>query len=515
MSGLFHDDGGHWRVWKPASVAGTPAAIEWLGDAAGGGDAAPAGHVAALMRDVPATGWIELDRALRSPWLTPRGARRLVSHEPAIAVELLGISTMSADGFTRQTALELLAQLGHARAVPYVLLRLGDWVEPVRESALAALRVLLGGASPEVVDALLDHHRLIQRLPCVERADLRGVHAEILIFLRSSAARAKVTMGLSRVDPTRRRFCFAVLGDTVLSDEWLTRMALSDHDPGVRRWLARRVAARPEAASKDIIERLLGDPSASVATAMIRSLPRTLLLEHVEAFRGCVLADARPTRQAARFALRDVDGFDAAAAARTKLDGSPARCVRSGWVATLGEVGVAGDAPRVAMLLASDRARVREAALSALGRLSPGEAIQSAAAKLRDASGRVRRAAVAILVRSPRDEWRHSVAKVLQDGTAPARAAAIAVLATLPAWEPMPYLLDGVLDDDELVRLRSWQNIDAWQRRYGTMGWVTPSPECREAIGHKLPKLAAVHHAPDFAARSWAALREQLASVVS
>jgi HEAT repeat protein len=211
--------------------------------------------------------------------------------------------------------------------------------------------------------------------------------------------------------------------------------------------------------------------------------------------------------------LRDIDGFDAAEAARTKLDGSPIECVRPGWVATLGEVGVAGDAPRVAMLLASHRARVREAALTAMGRLSPGEAVARAAAMLGDTSGRVRRAAVAILVRSPRDECRHSVAKVLQYGTAPARAAAIAVLATWPAWEPMPYLLDGVLDDDELVRLRAWQNIDAWQRRYGTMGWVTPSPECREAIGQRLPSVTDVHHVPDFAAGSWAVLLPRLTAL--
>lgn len=239
------------------------------------------------------------------------------------------------------------------------------------------------------------------------------------------------------------------------------------------------------------------------------------MLEHVQAVRGCALADARPTRRAARFALRDVDAFDAAAAARAKLDGSPTERVRPGWIATLGEIGVASDAPRVAMLLTSDRARVREAALSAMGRLSPGEAIPIAAAKLRDTSGRVRRAAVSILVRSPRDSWSGPVAEVLSHGAAQTRAAAIAVLATLPSWEPMPYLLDGVLDEDEVVRLRAWQNIDAWQRRYGTMGWVTPSPECREAIGRRLPKVAAVDHAPDFAVRSWAALRELMASMVS
>lgn len=466
------------------------------------------------MREIPATRWSKLDRALRSPWLTPQGARRLVSHEPAVAVELLGIATMSADGFTRQAALELLAQLGHARAVPYVLLRLGDWVEPVRESAATTLQALLDSASREVVEALLDHHRLIERLPHVERADLRGVHEAILAFLRSPVAHARVTLVLSSADPLRRRFCFAVLGDAVLSDEWLARMALSDHDPAVRRWLARCVAARPEVVSKKIIERLLGDRSASVATTMIRSLPRTLLLEHVELLRRCALADARPTRLAARFALRDVDPFDAAAAARAKLDGAPAGCVRSGWVATLGETGAAGDVPRVAMLLSSNRARVREAALSALGRLSPAEAISNAAAMLRDASGRVRRAAVSILVRSPRDAWHSSVAEVLSQGAAKSRAAAIAVLATLPAWEAMPYLLDGVLDEDELVRLGAWQNIDAWQRRYGTMGWVIPSRGSRDAIGHRLPNVAAVQHVPDFAAGSWAALREQLASLV-
>lgn len=513
MSGIFHDDGGHRRHWKPSTVAGAATAVEWLGEAAGGGNASLAEHIAELMREIPATRWIELDRALRSPLLTPRGARRLVSHEPAVAVELLGVATMSADGYTREAAVELLAQLGHPRAVPYVLLRLADWVMPVRETAVTALRVLLDGASLDVVEALLDHHRLIERLPCVERADLHSVHEEILAFLRSAPVRGMMMLSLSCVSPPRRRFCFAVLGDVVLGDAQMTRRALLDSDPAVRRWLARRVAARPEAAFKEVIECLLGDPSASVAAAMVRSLPHTQLLDHVKALRECALADARPTRQAARFALRDIDGFDAAATARARLDGSPAERVHPGWVATLGEVGVAGDAPRVAMLLASDRARVREAALSALGRLSPGEAIPSAVAMLRDTSGRVRRAAVSILVRSPRDQWHGSVAEVQSHGAARSRAAAIAVLATLPGWEPMPYLIDGVLDEDAFVRLRAWQNIDAWQRQYGTMGWVTPSPECREAIARRLSKVQAVDDVPDFAARSWSALRSKLATI--
>lgn len=513
MSGLIHDQGENWRGWVPPSVSSVPTGIEWLSEIAGGGDAALAQHVASLMRGVPITKWTELDRALRSPWLTSKGVRRLIAHEPPVAVELLGVATMSADGYTRQAALELLAGLGHPRGIPYVLLRLADWVGPVRESARQTLRSLIANAPVEVIESLLDHHRLIERLPRVERADLTGVHVEIMEFLRSKASRASVRSGMSRVGPPRRRrFCFTVLGDLVIRDDRLLSAAIADHDPAVRAWLARMLAEKADSASHEDIEQLLRDPSSSVATIMIRSLPRATLNEHVEALQECAIADARAIREAARFALRDLGGFDAAAAARALLDRTPPGLVRPGWVATLGELGSEQDAALVRPFLLAGRARLRESALFALGRVAPGEAVPQSAAMLRDASGRVRRLAVAILSRSPHESWRELATEVFQNEHGPARTAALSVLSTLPGWEPVPTLLDGLQDDHELVRSRAWQNIDAWQRRYGTRGWVTPSATCREAVRLRTASLGTVDNVPDFAAGSWAAFRKRLES---
>ncbi|MEO1278517.1 MAG: hypothetical protein AAFV77_06150 [Planctomycetota bacterium] len=515
LTGFDVDEASVRSAWRPQTVADGPAAIEWLGKITGGNDADLATHVAELMRGVPGASWIALDRNLRSPWVTPATTRRLAKHPPDVAVELLGIATMSQDGYTRQAALGLLAESGHARAVPYVLLRLADWVRPVREEAMRTLRALLKGETPEVVGALLDHHDLIERLPRIERVDLRDVRDEIVAFLRSADVRNAVLAGLDPSGPSRRRrFCFDVLGDLVIADDRLLQMAIGDHDPPVRVLLARELAARPETLTDDLLDRLLGDHASTVATTMIRSLPRTTLLEHRQALQECAVADSRSVREAARFVLRDLDGFDPAASARMLMQRTAAERVRPGWVATLGELGVAKDSGAVVPFLSSRRARVRESALFALGRLSPKAVVPYASAKLRDASGRVRRMAGSILTRSPNDQWLRGVADVLRDGDGPARASAISVLSTLPGWEPVPMLLDGLLDDDELVRRRAWQNIDSWQQRYGTMGWVTPSSECSDAIQQRWPRLAGVGEVPDFASRSWDALLIRLEPLV-
>lgn len=56
----------------------------------------------------------------------------LLNFTPEISVHLLGVASLNYNGYIREKALKLASGLSEAKMVPYILLRLSDWVLPVR-----------------------------------------------------------------------------------------------------------------------------------------------------------------------------------------------------------------------------------------------------------------------------------------------------------------------------------------------------------------------------------------------
>ncbi len=59
----------------------------------------------------------------------------LLNFPTDISIYLLGVASLNSNGYVREKALRLISGVGITSAIPYILLRLNDWVLPVRQLA--------------------------------------------------------------------------------------------------------------------------------------------------------------------------------------------------------------------------------------------------------------------------------------------------------------------------------------------------------------------------------------------
>jgi HEAT repeat protein len=488
-----------WNASEASSPFAVPTAVPWLLRARGADFAELGSLLAGLMRKTRPLEWTRLYAEFRSPWITPDEVVRLRRLRPEDAVELLGVATLGANGYTREAALRELSVLAHPRAVPYTLLRLGDWVPQVRSAAIGTLRSLMPLG---IAEQLLEYHYLIARLRHVERLNQSTVVDEIAEYLQKTASRPAVEQALLSKREPHRLFAYQLLGKQW--DERLVAQALADPAPSIRLWLTRTFLASAPPEALALLPRLLRDKSSRVSTTIINALTPAQIVASQHILLDLAFSDARQVREASRYILQHTSQADLVVEARRRLAESESASISPGAIAGLGEVGEEADCAALLPLLGSRRSRVREAAVKALGRLGGEPVIGQFFGLLNDPNGNVRRAVTWVLMRSAWQSWVPAVRRVLLHGSEGGQTQALQILAHQSGWNSVPDLLRALLSDHSRLREHAWHNIYNWQRIYGIRGWIPPSPETLNDVAKLWPHVVQARpEAPKWVATSW------------
>ncbi|MGW0214554.1 hypothetical protein ACWDXH_09180 [Micromonospora chokoriensis] len=353
--------------------------VEALVDVDAGDDEVAARSALTLVAGV--AGLVDrLDRhARQAPWYGPYqespvrriGARFSAATSGPVAMAL---ASMHNDGRIRERAVAAMVDRPCPEVVPFLVLRTGDWVKPVRDRARAGLALLLaddpGGCLPAV-------------LPMALRLDARrrGGFAVTQVRAALLSAPADIRRGLLGSGDTRqRRFVF----DIALAEGWLLPpelMTCAESDSDVRiRAHAAEAACRAAVWTRrhDVLRRLARSVRAEVRVVALTGLVRVGQDSDVAAYLD---DDAPLVRAVARDAARRL-GIDAREHYRTATGaGEPS----SGAIAGLAETGSASDAPLLRRLLTHSHARVRAQAVRGLRLLEAIDA-QEVLPLLRDSS---------------------------------------------------------------------------------------------------------------------------------
>jgi HEAT repeat protein len=93
---------------------------------------------------------------------------------------LYSIATLNRSGYVREKALKYLAETNNEKAIPFIVYRLADWVQVVRQTALKSIENF---KKKEFINALVDNLTIFEWLQKVERTDLSSVHSNIMNFV--------------------------------------------------------------------------------------------------------------------------------------------------------------------------------------------------------------------------------------------------------------------------------------------------------------------------------------------
>jgi hypothetical protein len=283
-------------------------------------------------------------------------------------------------------AVNLLAGRWDGGELPYLLVRVNDWVPPVREAAEAALRARLVAAyAMHFVRCLI----LVDELRRERRAPHRALVGDIDALLCTDAASPAIDEALRRGTRALRRACVNIAARS--RNPALLYRAVSDGDPIVATTAARAITATwsTEALRKVLPQLRLGPPR--VRCLALETTCARFAGEAEPYLRRALLDETCSVREVARFLWPKTcaEPLDFAVFYREVVAVAKGRAFASA-LCGLAETGEDADAHLFEPHLHDPRSAVRAAAVMGLGRCGKAQYGDALLAAMSDPSSRVR-----------------------------------------------------------------------------------------------------------------------------
>lgn len=488
------------------AALGRPDVLPYLAGALvrGGALAAAAADAAAtLLERATPVELREIDRRMRAQnhWYGLTGfdaawyradADALTRHTPQGPARLayLGLASFHPSGYVREWAVRLLAATD-AEVLPFLLLRLNDWVAPVREAALAGVE---GRLHARHAPAFAETLPLVLSLGRQQRHEAGDLPRRVLALLTAPEQHG-ILVPLLRAAalPLRRDVHRAALEAGGGAAAKALDAAMVDADLVVRlqaaRALRRGLPGLDAGRAQEAADRFRQDPYGNVRrealSALVERAERDAARDAEPALRDALLDASGGVREIARHHLLRL-GLTTpsllAAFYRMAVDADPSGegCALPAALAGLAETGGPPDAARARALVQHHMPSVRRAALratAALGAASHAEAIVRAVA---DVSPSVSRTALRLVVE-------HRLASAFEAplagllSTAHVRRHALRALATLPHWDAITHLLRSACDADARIGEAACDDLKRWLTRSTNVFTVPMPPQLARA----------------------------------
>ena len=316
---------------------------------------------------------------------------------------LLCMGTLHSSGYFRERCLRRL--LGTPEALPYILLRLNDWVPQIRHLAASTLCYLLQDAPmPLLLDCQVLLERLLRCSRCRQDETFRPWEVYPILTERWRQEPGAVLAS----PPSVRNRCYGALlveyrvrsamGNTDALDALTDTLLAGEHSRHLRSCL--KIMYLRFSGSTVPEERLRADlcdrDGIVRQCAAARRLKQSGLWED---FPELLIDPSRQIRELAAFILQK-SGFDCLGYVRRRLP-------EPGALLALGELGTAEEIPLAALYLAADK--TRSEALVALSRLHADEAASHVFAALTGTDRRAARTAFRLI---PAHRFRYAPAQM-------------------------------------------------------------------------------------------------------
>jgi HEAT repeat protein len=367
-----------------------------------------------------------------------------------------------------------------------LLIRTNDWVKPVQELALSALRARL---RPECLPDLIGALPMLEQMRKWGRLRDRSILDDIDRLLCSPDGTTLLRECRKSDDRYVRRAAFRRLADSPRADlHDVFKSALADGDPAIRSWAGRRLCDSEAADFLQYAEKLLSN---SLGAIRMKAAQRLVKLEHSLPWERLLFDSHSGVRSVAQqVALAEGGAPDGVY--RSSIPSSHGARLGAALIG-LSETGVPDDMGVVRKHLSNDAPRVRRSCLHALANLKADDLGETCLAALSDPSPGVTHAARDLLVSGAGYVAPASVWEAFETaGTPWGKRDALSVLSNLDYWTRLPYLLRAFVVEDDDVKERAALYLTQWVARQNRV-FTSPS----EQVARQARELV---HAPQFSA---------------
>lgn len=396
-------------------------------------------------------GWAHFD----SPWkrLTPRDVQSFVGEENAAVLRL---ASMHPTGHVREASLRMLASRDREEDVPFILLRLNDWVKQINEYSRDLVSAIF---RPDRAPELLECLPIVIQLQGRKRSEHAWVRQALNALLIKKECEFVLRRGLSSSNRSVRLVClqFAIAGGISGLDSALDE-ASHDRDSMIRLFAAKQLlaTAAPDALG-GLCSRLVKDRFMPVRRETLSTLQARE--GNCEPVRRALLDRHASIREFARFHLRsqiDVPQFY-----RDTIE-TPGVVSIDIAIRGLGETGTESDAEKLLGFLDHREIRVRRAAASAIGKLAGARQQKSMIQALSDTSPGVSTEAQRSLKTIAQKLDPQPIVALMGHPAIHVRRNALRLITLLSKWEQLPSILIGCRDRSESISKEAVFAVRGW-----------------------------------------------------
>lgn len=406
--------------------------------------------------------------------LTPARLNR-IENFGSHSVALLGLASFHESGYVREEATNRLERTSDGTELPFLLIRLNDWVRNVRETAR---RAVISRLRPDYAASFVANLPLLARLEQTERSDQRPIIEAVESLLKSVGCRDALLQGLASRNRTIRRMSFSLALVAEDADQpSIVDRALKDNDTVIRLSAARIVSAGFEDQRLDeFLSIMSGDHFMPVRREAIRAFVSRLPERAPLQLRRALLDPHASMREEARYHLRKSETVDFAAFYRHVLASDTERNLFS----AIGGIGETGSAPddRVLVSYAQHRsAKIRRAAVRGLSGLNGDAHIPVFIDALRDAIPGVSREARKALAGRMAVAGSVPLWEIFSTSALPhVRRNVLHLLSRLGKWDAIFFLIMAACDPVEVVAESGRFYIGRWLAQFNR-SFTSPTRE--------------------------------------
>lgn len=365
------------------------------------------------------------------------------------ASTLVGLASFHQNGYIREAAVRELASQHTGAELPFLLIRLNDWVPQVRELAANAVRDRI---EPAYASHFLATISLVLRLRVWGRVDKQFLD-DICDLLRRPECKDLLLSGMTSKDRHIRKLSFQLAAESDSSTRAsIIGTLLTARDAFARSWAVRHFLTEvPPDDLPGIIQPLLTDRYLPIRRDALWQLATKRPDLAAEPLQAALLDDDSFMRDIARqfpqiANIPDLRVFYIEAIGRVQDRQLPAA------ICGLGETGQAGDANQVILFLGSQVTKLRRAAVNALGRLDGSGHLGTLIQCLSDETPGISKEALKALLPMARQISLEQLEERLTSKMAfHVRRNTLTLVVHSGKWRKLPGLLNACADNDARI----------------------------------------------------------------
>lgn len=374
----------------------------------------------------------------------------------------LCLCTMAPNGFFREKALMALESFEDETILPFVLLRLNDWVEQVRTQAKRIVGKTIAAANAHL---FVVNYGLVEKARRAERSVNLEVCERVDDLLRTTDEINYDYVRQTRIDAkSRNQIVMRVVLPRSTDKEALSRIYRIEHEPFIKLHVLKRLLELVEPATLDYYVDLLKTKSSQKCRMLIFDRISSFDFNSIETtVSELVFSTSASIRKASRDLIQ--------ANRETSFPEIYIESLRSNSrtevsIAALSEVGSAADASELLRFLISDVPRLRKLGLVAIAKLSLAAIDSEILTYLKDDDASVSNAARSIQARNRIYVDPVPLEYAFQNATTNAvKLNCLRVLTSMSKWDAIYYVLKYRESSGEVNEICERQ-LERWNQEY-------------------------------------------------